>query len=149
MSGYRIYLPDWQKARSNLNLEQSRYSPRSGSKQKTFPSFSFLFLNPDSDTRSTLNKDPNPDSQPCRSLFKHNFFFKLFFTQAETPHMLRFDLWYTVIFPGPVQVTVGGAGFEPGTAASSVWCRPVALSNWATTSPKINLQTFNNKTKGI
>jgi hypothetical protein len=28
---------------------------------------------------------------------------------------------------------VGGAGFEPGTAASSVWCRPVALTNWATT----------------
>jgi hypothetical protein len=27
----------------------------------------------------------------------------------------------------------GGAGFEPGTAASSVCCRPVALANWATT----------------
>jgi hypothetical protein len=28
----------------------------------------------------------------------------------------------------------GGAGFEPGTTASSVWCLPVALANWATTS---------------
>jgi hypothetical protein len=35
-----------------------------------------------------------------------------------------------VKYPGHVQVTVGGAGFEPGTAASTVWCRPVALANW-------------------
>jgi hypothetical protein len=26
----------------------------------------------------------------------------------------------------PVQETVKEAGFEPGTAASAVWCRPVA-----------------------
>jgi hypothetical protein len=27
------------------------------------------------------------------------------------------------MFPGPVQVTVRGALIEPGTAASSVWCK--------------------------
>jgi hypothetical protein len=35
---------------------------------------------------------------------------------------------YTVMFPGPVQETVGAAGFELGTAASSVLCRPVDLT---------------------
>jgi hypothetical protein len=48
-----------------------------------------------------------------------------FFTPAETSHMMRFVIiffyWYTVIFPGPVQETVRGAGFEPGTAGSSVF----------------------------
>jgi hypothetical protein len=87
----------------------------------------------------------NVDSAQCSSWSKSKsillvpmnvFFFFLLFTQAETPHMLRFVIWYTVIFPGPVQETVGGAGCEPRTAASSVWCRPVAFTNWATTSQK-------------
>jgi hypothetical protein len=52
-------------------------------------------------------------------------FFMIFFTYAETPLMLRF----LFCDPGPAQETVGGAGFELGTAASSVWCRPVALTN--------------------
>jgi hypothetical protein len=67
-------------------------------------------------------------------------FFLLFFTQAETPHMLWFIflmIHSRTVCPGPVQETVRGAGFEPGTAASSVWCHPVALANWATTSPHV------------
>jgi hypothetical protein len=41
-------------------------------------------------------------------------FILLFFTQAETPHMLKFVLLYTVTFPGPVQETVGELDSNPG-----------------------------------
>jgi hypothetical protein len=33
------------------------------------------------------------------------------------------------MFPGPVQETVGGAGFELGTATSSDWDRPVTYTH--------------------
>jgi hypothetical protein len=74
----------------------------------------------------------------CRWIGKKNFFFLNCFLlmQRRLPCWDLF-LWYTVIVSGPaVQETVGGAGFELGTAASSVWYRPVALTNWATTHPK-------------
>jgi hypothetical protein len=41
-------------------------------------------------------------------IFYRISFLKLFFTRAVTPHLLRFFfIWYTVKYPGPVQMTVG------------------------------------------
>jgi hypothetical protein len=46
--------------------------------------------------------------------FRINFFL-LFFTRVVTSHLLRFFfIWYTVKFPGPVQVTVGEPDSIPG-----------------------------------
>jgi hypothetical protein len=61
------------------------------------------------------------------------FFFKLFFTL--TPHIPRFDFWYTVIIPAAPQETVEEAGIESGTAALQSGSPSRALANWATTSP--------------
>jgi hypothetical protein len=48
----------------------------------------------------------------------HNVFIYFnYFTQEGTPHIPRFDLLYTGIFPAAPQKTVGDAGIEPGTAA--------------------------------
>jgi hypothetical protein len=44
-------------------------------------------------------------------------FFKMFFTQEGTPHILRFCLKDTVIAPAASQETMGEAGIELGTAA--------------------------------
>jgi hypothetical protein len=76
--------------------------------------------------------------EPCKVLYLmkksrvpslYTFFKIVFYSSrdASPSEILIFN--DTVIFPGPVQETVRGAGFEPGTAASSVWCRPVALAN--------------------
>jgi hypothetical protein len=62
-------------------------------------------------------------------------FFFVFFTQEGTPHILRFDFWYTVIIPAAPQETVEEAGIEPGTAALQSSSPSRALANWATTSP--------------
>jgi hypothetical protein len=61
------------------------------------------------------------------------FFCFLFFTQKGTPHILRFDFWYTVIVPAAPQETVEEAGIEPGTAALQSGSPSRALANWATT----------------
>jgi hypothetical protein len=50
--------------------------------------------------------------------YKSNFFFK--FTQAVTPHLLRFGFYMIHSqISWPRSGDCGGAGFEPGTAASS------------------------------
>jgi hypothetical protein len=74
-------------------------------------------------------------------MVSNSFFFKLFFTQEWTPHILRFDFWYTVIIPATPQETVEEAGIEPGTAALQSGSPSRALANWATTSPNcVNVQ---------
>jgi hypothetical protein len=57
------------------------------------------------------------------------FFFKLFFTQEGTPHILRFDCRYTVVSPAAPQETVEEAGIEPGTAALQSGSPSRALAN--------------------
>jgi hypothetical protein len=49
-------------------------------------------------------------------VYNHEVFF-IVFTQEGTPHILSFDLLYTVIVPAAPQETVGDTGLEPGTAA--------------------------------
>jgi hypothetical protein len=56
-------------------------------------------------------------------------FFKLFFTQDWTPHILRFYFTYTVIIPAAPQETVEEAGIEPGTAALQSGSPSRALAN--------------------
>jgi hypothetical protein len=66
-----------------------------------------------------------------------HFFFLLLLLLAQW-RLTCWDFCFCMIhsqISWPRSGDCGGAGFEPGTAASSVWCRPVALANWATTSP--------------
>jgi hypothetical protein len=50
-------------------------------------------------------------------------FFKIvFYSCIDASHAEICFVIHSHIVPGPVQETVGGAGFELGTAASSVWC---------------------------
>jgi hypothetical protein len=69
-------------------------------------------------------------------LGKYNCFFFVFFLNCFLLKQRRLTCWDLIYdkqsycISWPHSETVGGAGFEP-----SVWCRPVALTNWATTSP--------------
>jgi hypothetical protein len=68
----------------------------------------------------------------------------LFFSQAGTPPTQRFVLQYKKqsYFLAPFRRLWGGAWFELGTAATSVWCRLVDLTHWATTSSLLLFQAI-------
>jgi hypothetical protein len=66
-----------------------------------------------------------PALQHCKERYytiirKEKIFFYIAFYSSRDASHADIVLLYTVIFHGPVQETVGGAGFEPGTAASGV-----------------------------
>jgi hypothetical protein len=56
-----------------------------------------------------------------------NFFFLTVFYSSSDASLAEIFVYSQISWPRSGDC--GGAGFEPGTAASSVWCRPVALAN--------------------
>jgi hypothetical protein len=67
-----------------------------------------------------------------RAHFLYCNFYLLIFLLRKASHILRFDLYYTVIVPAAPQETVGKAGSNPELLRCSL-VQPIPLANWATT----------------